>query len=329
MEKRIGQKIRLGIFVVAGLIFFAVAIYFIGNKQSLFGKTFTVNSVFRNVNGLQIGNNVRYSGINVGTVSKLEMMSDTAVLVEMRINEKIRQHMKKDVVATVGSDGLVGSMLINIIPGDGDPAILESGDFIKSYSRISGADMLSTLNVTNENAALLTADLLKITQAINEGQGTLGMLVKDPAMANDLIETIKNLKATSKKTVEFMEGLKFTLRNINSDETLAGMIINDSVTAAQFKNIIYDLQAFSKSINTSLDSIDNFIATINTVGTSIKTNEGTLNALVYDTLLANDLKQAVTNIKQGAHEFTEVMEAAKHSKLLRKYFGLEKSEKGK
>ena len=64
------QKFNLGIFVLLSTIILITALYFIGNRQNLFGKTFRISAVFNNVNGLQLGNNVRYSGINVGTVKK-------------------------------------------------------------------------------------------------------------------------------------------------------------------------------------------------------------------------------------------------------------------
>ncbi len=327
MEKTTGQKLRLGIFVIAGLVFFAVAVYFIGNKQNLFGNTFTVKSVFRNVNGLQTGNNVRYSGINAGTVSRMELQSDTSILVEMIINEDIRQHFRKDAIAMIGSDGLVGSVIINIIPGDGAQPVVESGDYIESYSRISTSDMMSSFNTTGENAALLTADLLKITRAINNGEGTLGMLMNDPIIAKNLNETVANLKNTSKKTIEFMDNLNNILNKVKSDETLAGMIVSDTVTANQFKKIISDLEKFSTGINASLDSINHFVSVANELGAGIKNTEGPINTAIYDTALTNDLKQSVANVRLATHQFNEVMEAVKQSKFLRKYFNLEEEKK--
>jgi len=329
MEKTTGQKVRLGIFVLAGLIFFTVAVYFIGNKQTLFGKSFTINTIFRNVNGLQLGNNVRYSGINAGTVSKLELLTDTSILVEMTIMEKIRPHIRKDVIATIGSDGLVGSMLINILPGSGNQPIIEAGDYLESYTRISTNEMLNTLNVTNENAALLTADLLKITQAINNSEGTLGMLVHNPEMAKNLDETISNLKTTSVKAVEIMDLVKETLNNINNDKTLAGMIINDTATAVQLKDIISDLEKFSTGINTSLDSINRFIAVANQLGADIQNTKGMANAAIYDTVIVADLKQTVSNLRLGTQQFNEVMESVKQSVFLRKYFNQKEANKKK
>ncbi|MFY8009556.1 MAG: MlaD family protein, partial [Flavobacterium sp.] len=157
MEKTASQKIRLGLFVIIGLTLFVLTIYFIGSKQQMFGKTETLTAVFNNVAGLQLGNNVRYSGINVGTVRSIEIVNDSTINVEMQIDETILPHIKKNAVATIGSDGLVGSVIINIIPGKGESLPVQPGDVIKSNNRIRTDDMLSTLNVTNENAAQLTA----------------------------------------------------------------------------------------------------------------------------------------------------------------------------
>ena len=87
MEKSVAQKLRLGIFVILGTIIFIMAVYFIGNRQQFFGKTETLKAHFENVNGLQEGNNVRFSGINVGYVKKIEIINDTLINVEMNIDK--------------------------------------------------------------------------------------------------------------------------------------------------------------------------------------------------------------------------------------------------
>ncbi|MGA8855493.1 MAG: MlaD family protein, partial [Christiangramia sp.] len=197
MAKSTSQKIRLGIFVIIGTLVLIAALYFIGNRQHLFTRNISVFAQFENVNGLQIGNNVRYSGINVGTVSKIEMLEESRILVQMVVEESTGKFIKKDAIATIGSDGLVGSMVVNILPGNKNLASIVPGDTIETYSRIGADDMLSTLNQTNENAALLTSDLLKITNKILEAKGTLGVLVSDTILAQDIKLTLNNLKETS------------------------------------------------------------------------------------------------------------------------------------
>ena len=235
MKKSNAQKIKLGLFVILSTIILVTSLYFIGNRQNIFEKTFTISAVFNNVNGLQLGNNVRYSGINVGTVKKIKMINDTTIYVGMVIEKKILKHMKKNIIATIGSDGLVGSMIINIIPVQGKSIALISGDTIRSYSKISTNDMLTTLNTTNENAAILMSDLLKITSAINKSKGVLGLLINDTIMSSSLKQTIENLKTTSSVASKTIQELNSIITSINYDDSLAAVIFNDSISAKKLE----------------------------------------------------------------------------------------------
>jgi len=200
MRKTASEKIKLGIFVSVGTFLLVAALYLIGSQQHLFTNKLVLNSKFSNVNGLQAGNNVRYAGINVGTVSSIDMIDKSFILVEMKIDKKTSRFINKNAVATIGSDGLVGNMLVEIIPGKEGSLAVEDMDTIQSYSKISADNMLSTLSVTNENAALLTADLLAITDKILHGKGTVGMLINDSTLSKDLQLTINQLQDASEGT---------------------------------------------------------------------------------------------------------------------------------
>jgi phospholipid/cholesterol/gamma-HCH transport system substrate-binding protein len=98
-------------------------------------------------------------------------------------------------------------VIINILPGIGDRREVQPGDVIISNKRLRTDDMLNTLNTTNQNAAILTSDLLAITNDINNGKGTIGILLRDTAMANDVKQTIHNLKIASHKATQTIESL--------------------------------------------------------------------------------------------------------------------------
>ena len=320
MKKSNTQKFNLGIFIVLSTIILVVALYFIGNKQNLFGKTFKISSVFNNVNGLQLGNNVRYSGINVGTVKNIVMINDTTICVNMVIEDKILKHLKKSAIATIGSDGLVGSMIINIIPTKGISTPLISGDTIKSYTKISTNNMLTTLNTTNENIAILISDLLKITTDVREGKGTLGMLIKDSVMASNLKQTILYLKRTSIGASKTVNELNDIISSVNYDESLASVILSDSISANKVRLVITNLEKSSIEINS-------VITNLNDVVLDFKNGEGTLNYIVNDTVLAKDIDETMKNIKEGSILLNEDLEALKHSFLLRGYFKKLEKEK--
>ena len=85
MNKESLNRGKLGMFVVVGILLFIVIIYVIGINRNLFGSNFILNSQFKNVSGLKVGSNVRLSGINIGTVSKIEFITDSLVLVRLLI----------------------------------------------------------------------------------------------------------------------------------------------------------------------------------------------------------------------------------------------------
>ena len=321
MEKTSSQKIQLGIFVIIGTLVFLAAIYFVGNKQNMFGNTSHLKAVFVNVNGLQLGNNVRYAGIDIGTVKKIEMVNDTTISVNMIIDKSIMHHIKKNAIATISSDGLVGNMIINIIPGKGEAPIVKSGDVIKSYSRIRTDDMLETLNVTNENAAMLTADLLKITQEITQGKGTVGLLIRDTIMAQDLKATMSYLRQTSKGTSESVTNLNKLISELNRKDNVIGTL-NDTVVANRMKKIIINLE---KSSN----QIDKVITNLNETINNAKDGKGAINYLSNDPKLVKQIDSTITNVNKASIKLNEDLEALKHNFLFRGYFKKQAKEKAK
>jgi phospholipid/cholesterol/gamma-HCH transport system substrate-binding protein len=313
MRKTSKEKLKLGLFVITGLLLFTVGIYQIGERQNIFGTNILISVEFSNVNGLQKGNNVRYSGINVGTVEEIYMVNDSVIKVDLLIEKKMISHIKKDAIATIGTDGLVGNMIVSIIPGKGKEVSVEAGDFIKSYTKIGADDMLNTLSVTNENAALLTVDLLKITNAINNKKGTLGMLINDSVISNNFKKTILNLQQTSYNASKTMDALTTKIESINLDESVAGILVNDKAQAQKVKNIITNLEVSSQMINTTIDSINKTIS-------QIKNGKGAVNYLSTDEEFVKDLDQTIKNLNEGTDKFNQSMEALKHNFLLRGYF---------
>jgi len=313
MKKTAKEKLELGVFVIIGLLIFIVAIYFIGQRQNIFAKTFSISTNFNNVNGLINGNNVRYSGINVGTVKAITMINDSTINVVMVIEEKMINHIKKDAIATIGTDGLVGNMIVNIIPGDGINGPISTGDVIKSYTKIGTSDMLNTLSVTNENAALLTAKLLKIADAMADSKGTFGMLINDTIVSTNLKQTVKQLRIMSIEASRSMKELNSIISSINFNESIAGTLLNDSLQSVKMKNIITNLEDSSTEIKDVITNMDETI-------TNVKEGEGALNYLSNDAEFVKSLKETIKNINEGTDKFNQNMEALKHNFLTRSYF---------
>ena len=321
MNKTASEKLKLGIFVIIGLALFIVAVYFIGNRQNMFVKTFMISANFNNVNGLLQGNNVRYSGINVGTVKTISMINDSTINVNMIIEEKMVEHIKKDAIATIGTDGLVGNMIVNIIPGKGDAGVISSGDIIESYTKIGTGEMLNTLNVTNENAALLTAKLLNIADAMADSKGTFGMLINDTIVSNNLKETVNQLQIMSIEANKSMKSLNAIINSINFNESVAGLLLNDSIEAQKVRTVLTNLEASSENINTVINNLNETIS-------GFKEGKGAVDYLFKDEEFVKNLEQTLKNINEGTEKFNQNMEAFKHNFLTRSYFRkLEREQK--
>ncbi len=321
MAKRKLENLKLGIFVVVGTVLLVIAAYLIGNKQNMFGKTIPISAIFKNANGIQLGNNVRFSGINVGTVKRIEMINDTVIRIHMIIEEKMQRHIRKDAVASIGSDGLVGSMLINIVPGEGTATHIGPGDELKSLSKVATQDMLNTLSLTNINAALLTEDLLKVSQSLTQGKGTFGRLLNDTLMAQELHQTITNLKHASSQASSMIAEMTALVKQVDMEKSAAGVLLKDSISGEKMRSIIAHLENSSFEIQKMSENLHSVIG-------EFKEGKGTLNYLATDTTLVRQLETTMENVTQGVQNFNEVTEALKHNFLTRRYFRkLEREQK--
>jgi len=194
MEKKTGNKIRLGVFVTISVVLFVAGIYFIGQRQQLFNSTFQISGVFRDISGLQVGNNVRFAGINVGIVEDIEQITDSTVRVDMMIDEHTRKFMRKNVKAVIGSDGLMGNKIISILPGSPGQREIANNDVIETVRPVNIDDILASIKVTSDNLADITGNLSIITENVSEGKGTIGELLMDSTMAKNVGQAMINIK---------------------------------------------------------------------------------------------------------------------------------------
>ena len=188
------NEIKLGVFISLGLFLFIASIYFIGKKQQLFSSTFHIVGVFKDINGLQIGNVVRLSGINVGVIGDIEMIADTAVRVDIVVNEKAKKFIKKDSKAIIGSDGLMGNKIIQIIPGSIGQKEIQNNDYILTATPVSIDDIMLNLKIASTNAANITEDFTVISNNIRRGRGTIGKLFMDTVFAKNIDQALVNIK---------------------------------------------------------------------------------------------------------------------------------------
>jgi phospholipid/cholesterol/gamma-HCH transport system substrate-binding protein len=231
MEKHTAKfKVRLGLFIAGGLALFVLAIFIIGKQKNLFDTVFRLTTTFTNVSGLQVGNNIRFSGINVGTVDNIEIINDTTVQVDMLIRKSVQQFIKSDCQAAIGSAGIIGDRILVITQGGSEAPVAKNGQKISSKEPVEPDAIMASLQVTADNAAVVSFQLGEILIKLNSGNGTLGRLIQDSTIAENLNQTVVNLRNSSKGLNENMNAAKenFLLRGyFNRKAKAADKVVKD------------------------------------------------------------------------------------------------------
>jgi phospholipid/cholesterol/gamma-HCH transport system substrate-binding protein len=213
-------------FISVGIALFIFGIYFIGERQQLFRNTFRVSGVFKDVGGLLEGSNVRLSGVNVGTVDNITIVSDTSVRIEILIDENARKFIRKDAIAGIGSDGLMGNKILIINPGTGGKMEIENNDSVQTVQPMNVDEIMVSLKTTFDHTSHVAADLSKITNNIQSGKGTIGKLLMDSTLAQNFDSSIVNLKEGTNGLKNIMDSTfaqKFDSIFINLNESSVGV----------------------------------------------------------------------------------------------------------
>jgi phospholipid/cholesterol/gamma-HCH transport system substrate-binding protein len=306
------NNLKLGVFVFAGLLFLIFALYMIGRNRSLFGSTFSISARFNNINGLVPGNNVRYSGIDVGTVNQIELINDTSVLVTMLIEKSARGHIKTNAIASIGTDGLMGNKLISIKSQSGPADPVKDGDEIQTRKPVETDEMLQTLNTTNENIAIITKNLKEITGKLNS-RNSLWNFLADTLIVQDLKRAVSSIRQAGSNTVRFTDDAAQLVHNLREGKGLASTLFTDTLMTRQLRASLSEIQKASKDLSMTTAQLKE---TVNNAGHG----EGAVAVLLSDTATANNLRRTLKNVEQGTGRFNENMEAMKSNWLFRGYF---------
>ncbi len=321
MAKETPNYIKLGIFVTVGLVLLVVGLYFIGSNKNLFGSTFKLYAVFKDVNGLKAGNNVRYAGIDVGTVENILINNDTTIRVEMVIEERMKDVIRRNSIAGIGTDGLMGDKLINIDAGSSDAKTVDEGDEITSLAFVNTEEMLRTLEFTNQNVAVVSANLKSLTETINKSRGTLYTVLMDTTLAGHFQNALENIDSAS----NYLNGLARDISTVGADlksgNGIVGTLLYDTALNSDFKSTMELIRISGEQIHSATLNIQEVFEKVNH-------GNGALSVLVNDSTTAFQLREAIQHIDSSSIKLNEDLEGLKHSFLLRSYFR-KKEKKGK
>lgn len=312
MDKETTSNIKLGLFVSVGLVFLIVSVYFIGSKKNLFSSTFKVYAVFNDVNGLQTGNNIRFLGIDIGTVKKITVISDSTINVLIVIEKQYQSFLKKNSVAGIATDGLMGNKIINIHNENLVSGMLEEYDTLTTSRPIETEEVLRTLSASSYNVKEITDDLKKITEKINKSN-SLWNLLADSLAAENLKQAIVNIKLTGNRSAIITGDLGEIVRDIKSGKGSIGALLTDTLLSSELKQTIVDIRIIS-------DTMAMISGDLKSITEKIRSGEGAMGTILMDTSFVRKLNESLENIREGSEGFNQNMEALKHSFPLKKYF---------
>ncbi|MEO7082050.1 MAG: MlaD family protein [Flavobacteriales bacterium] len=322
MGNKKNNPLRLGIFVAAGILFLMISLYLIGAKKNFFTRTMTVQATFRQAGGLRPGNNVRYMGVNVGTVERISILNDTAVLVEIQIRLEDAKMIRTSARASLGNDGLMGSRLVNLVPGDQAAPVLTEGTMLPTLNAPDTDELLNTLGKSGKDLEVITEQVRILATKLNTKGNAVDLLV-DTLFSNDLAAAMAELRIASEHTRSVTASIQAMLSDVRSGKGALGALVGDPAAEAQVRRMLGNLATITDSIQVASNELGRFSRQLNSP-------DGLVHALTADTVMAMNLRNTLTRLDTGATLLNEDLRALQRNWFLRKYFKeKEKEEKKK
>lgn len=310
------NNIRLGTFLLGGLSILILLFYMIGKNKNMFGKNYTLKARFENIQGLKAGNNVRYAGIDVGTVDEVQIINDHAIEVVMSINKKMNSIIRKNALASIGTDGIVGNKIVNINPQNPPASYAVENDLLPTRLPIDTDELLRTLSKTNNNIAVISEGLKTTVSKINNSNALWNML-NDEAFNQELKMSARNINDATNNIKKSSSSIQQIVLKVQNGEGSLGKLIYDSTLVVSLDGAIYSIHQAGNQINQLSQEVRNDLATFNE---NLTTGKGTIPLLLHDSNMAIKVNQTLENIEKSADNFNQNMEAIKQSVFFRGYF---------
>jgi len=315
MVKQGENNIKLGVFVLAGLVVMMISFYVIGNNTSMFGSSFMLKARFSNSDGLMEGNNVVFSGIQAGTVKTIDIINDTTIEVTMLIDSKVKSYIHRNAEVGIGTEGLMGNKVVNIQPVKGNSAIVQNGDLLAVQKQTSMDEMLQTLSKTNNNVATISKALK--TTVLRLDTSAIFNILNDKNIGISLRSSLKNLNNASDNASEMTNGLNEIVIQIKQGKGTAGLLLTDTTFAGNLKTAVIKIRSASVNADKMSRQLNGVAGNINY---ELVYGKGPLHALFRDSMITQRLNTSMDNVQKGTEGFNQIIEALKHNFLVRGYF---------
>ena len=301
----------VGAFVVGGLLLFAVGLFMIGDRRQLFTEHFEVVADFGNVTGLQVGTDVRLSGLPAGEVTDIVIPPAPGgrFEVRMRVREDLHSLVRTDSVAAVLTDGLLGSAFLQIRSGT------ESAPEVADGGRLSGADAVQIADLIEEGREtfrLVSGEFVALREQMTETFAGLGETVETTTLLiSDVGNDVRAVSATSALFIDaargVMEDTRGLLQGVSAGEGTAGKLLTDDALYTHMTGLVGEVEATMRSVRVSAEQFEQIVG-------GLQGPESAAQRLLVD---AGDV---VTSARDAMADLAENTEAMKRNWLLRGFF---------
>ena len=224
----------VGLFVVASLVLLFIMVIIIARHEGLWAKYVNYQTIFKDVKGLQPDNDVRLSGVHIGSVTHTIVQPNGEILVKFKVKANQQKNIHEDAVATIGSVGLLGDRSLDITFGDPSKPPFPVGGMMASKEPVGFQEIMDKAVSALDVVKKAFANVADITGTIDSGQGTLGKLVKDQALYNHALQTIDNARSFA--------------QSLNQGAGTLPMLVHDK----KFKG---DIQTTMKNIGAAVSNV--------------------------------------------------------------------------
>jgi len=311
------RGIIVGIFIFLGLAIFIIAVLTLGTQHKTFEKAISVKAIFDNVNGLQKGNNIWYAGVKVGTIKKVMLTGNSLVEVTMNIEEHSSKFIRKDALAKISSDGLIGNKIIVIYGGTPQYPTIQPGDELKIEKLLNTEELMKTLSKNNDNLLEITNGFKIVSQRMADGKGTIGKLLTDETLINNLDATIVTLRRSSANLEKFSTSMAGYTAQLHTKGTLANDLVSDTIIFNRLRATVTQLQNVSE---TSTNIVNDLKKASNTLNAGMADKTVPIGMMLNDQQAASNIKVTLQNLRSGTQKLDEDLEAVQHNFLLRGFF---------
>jgi phospholipid/cholesterol/gamma-HCH transport system substrate-binding protein len=321
------RMVTVGVFVLLGILIFTAAVLTLGGQKKTFEKKSTLRAIFKDVNGLQEGNNVWFSGVKIGTVKKISLGANAMVDVVMSIQTKAMQYIKKDARAKISSEGFIGNKIIVIFGGETHSHAVAEDDVLGADTGAGTDEMIATLQQNNKNLLDITGNIKTITERLMNGQGSAGKILSNDKLANDLQAAMLGFRIASAQVQKITSDVAAYTSQLQSEGSLTYNLVHDTVFYSHLKNTAAQIQQASITIKESSENIKRITGNIETVSRRLDSTGSPVGVLLNDQEAGDNLRLTLENLQTGSKKLDEDLEAIQHNFLFRGFF--KKKEKQK